>query len=212
MPKMAARAPPLNPGKTAPMPMKIPFMKLMIDFFKISNPLTIKAYAKMIQYRLKSNSKDVLVVYKWTYQTEIGPITIGANDHSITYLKTSDTCVGELKETELIKNAYLQLAEYLSGNRQDFDLPLEPGGTKFQQDVWLVSCQIPYGQTTTYKKLAELIGRPKAIRAVGAANGQNSIYIIIPCHRVIGSNGSLTGYGGGLDTKEKLLRLEGAKF
>ena len=151
-------------------------------------------------------------MYKWTYQTEIGLITIGANNNSITYLKTSDICDGELKETDLIKAAYLQLAEYLSGKRQDFDLPLELEGTRFQRDVWLASCQIPYGETTTYKELAQLIGKSRAIRAVGAANGKNPIYIVVPCHRVVGSNGSLTGYGGGLNMKEKLLRLEGAKF
>ena len=151
-------------------------------------------------------------MYKWTYQTEVGAITIGANMNSITYLKTHDTCEGEFKETDLIQKAYSQLAQYLAGERRDFDLPLDPKGTKFQQDVWFTSCKIPYGETITYKELSELIGRSKAVRAVGAANGKNPIYIVIPCHRVIGSNGSLTGYGGGLDMKEKLLKLEGAEF
>jgi len=148
-------------------------------------------------------------VHKWTYQTEIGAITIGANVNSITYLKTHDACTGEFKETDLIRKAYLQLVEYLSGERSDFDLPLEPKGTEFQQKVWFASCEIPYGETITYKELAQMAGKPKAIRAAGAANGKNPIYMIIPCHRVIGSNGSLTGYGGGLEIKEKLLRLEG---
>ena len=132
--------------------------------------------------------------------------------NSITYLKTHDTCVGEFKETDLIRKACLQLGEYLSGKRCDFDLPLAPQGTVFQKQVWNASCEIPYGKTITYRELAELIENPKAIRAVGAANGKNPIYIIIPCHRVIGSDGSLTGYGGGLEIKEKLLRLEGAEF
>ena len=148
-------------------------------------------------------------MHKWTYQTEIGAITIGANVNSITYLKTHDACTGEFKETDLIRKAYLQLVEYLSGERSDFDLPLEPKGTEFQQKVWFASCEIPYGETITYKELAQMAGKPKAIRAAGAANGKNPIYMIIPCHRVIGSNGSLTGYGGGLEIKEKLLRLEG---
>ena len=151
-------------------------------------------------------------MYKWTYQTKIGTMTIGANDHHITYLKAHDTCEGEFKETKLIKEAYLQLAAYLSGRCQSFDLPLEPKGTEFQRKVWLASCEIPYGQTITYKELAQMIGKPKAIRAVGAANGKNPIYIVIPCHRVIGSNGSLTGYGGGLHMKEELLKLERAEF
>ena len=150
--------------------------------------------------------------YKWTYQTEIGAITIGANDNSITYLKTHDTCEGEFKETDLIRDAYLQLMEYLASKRKSFDLPLEPKGTEFQKQVWYASCEILYGETMTYKGLAEQIGKPKAIRATGTANGKNPIYIVIPCHRVIGSDGSLTGYGGGLDMKEKLLKLEGAEF
>ena len=150
--------------------------------------------------------------YKWTYQTKIGTVTIGENVNSITYLKTHDTCVGEFRETDLIRKAYLQLTEYLDGERRNFDLPLEPKGTEFQRQVWKVLCEIPYGETVTYTELAEMIGNPKAIRAAGAANGKNPIYMIIPCHRVIGRDGSLTGYAGGLDIKEKLLKLEGAEF
>jgi methylated-DNA-[protein]-cysteine S-methyltransferase len=150
-------------------------------------------------------------MYKWTYQTEIGEITIGANRNSITYLKTNATCAGEVKETDLIRDAYLQLNEYLSGDRNAFNLPLAIKGTPFQNQVWHATRGIPYGKTMTYQELAEMIDMPKAIRAVGTANGKNPIYIIIPCHRVIGSNGSLTGYGGGLAMKEKLLRLEGVK-
>jgi len=151
-------------------------------------------------------------MYKWTYQTEIGAMTIGANSTSITYLKPCDTCEGEFKETDLIRAAYLQLVEYFSGKRKTFDLPLEPKGTEFQRKVWFASCEIPCGETITYKALADMIGRPKASRAVGAANGKNPIYIVIPCHRVIGSDGSLTGYGGGLDMKARLLELEGVEF
>ena len=151
-------------------------------------------------------------MYKWTYQTELGEMTIGATKNSITYLKNHDTCEGEFKETDLIKKAYLQLAEYLSGNRTDFDLPLDPKGTEFQKQIWYASCEIPHGATITYTQLAEMVQNPKAVRAAGAANGKNPIYIIIPCHRVIGRNGSLTGYGGGLEMKEQLLRLEGAEF
>lgn len=153
-----------------------------------------------------------MTVYKWTYQTVLGAVTIGATDDHIAYLKMHDACGGEFKETEIIQTAHLQLMAYLSGKRQDFDLSLQLKGTEFQQRVWRASCEIPFGQTMSYKELAELIGHPKAIRAVGAANGANPIYIIIPCHRIIGTNGSLTGYGGGLEMKEKLLKLEGVDF
>ena len=101
-----------------------------------------------------------------------------------------------------------QLEEYFAGERKDFDLPLHLSGTDFQVRVLEELQRIPYGETTTYGAIAERIGRPKAVRAVGAANGRNPIPIIIPCHRVIGSSGKLTGFGGGLDTKEELLRLE----
>ena len=148
-------------------------------------------------------------MYKWTYQTTFGTITIGANVNSITYLKTHDSYVGEFKETDLIQKAYSQLVEYLSGARRDFDLPLDPKGTEFQKQIWDASCEIPCGATITYTELAEMIGKPKAVRAAGTTNGRNPIWIIIPCHRVIGRNGSLTGYGGGLEMKEKLLKLEG---
>lgn len=101
-----------------------------------------------------------------------------------------------------------QLREYFAGKLTDFDLPLAPEGTPFQQKVWKALCHIPYGETISYGELARRIGNPQAPRAVGLANGSNPIPIIIPCHRVIGSNGKLTGYGGGLPIKEKLLALE----
>ena len=97
---------------------------------------------------------------------------------------------------------------YFVGDRKAFDLPLAPRGTEFQRSVWDALLEIPYGQTTTYSAIAETISRPAAVRAVGAANGANPIPIIIPCHRVIGANGSLTGFGGGLDVKRTLLALE----
>jgi methylated-DNA-[protein]-cysteine S-methyltransferase len=101
-----------------------------------------------------------------------------------------------------------QLRAYFAGEREDFDLPLAPRGTPFQQKVWRRLCEIPYGETISYGELAKQIGNPQASRAVGLANGSNPIPIVIPCHRVIGSNGKLTGYGGGLPIKEKLLALE----
>ena len=101
-----------------------------------------------------------------------------------------------------------QLRAYFAGELKQFDLPLAPEGTEFQQRVWRELCTIPYGETTSYGELARHIGNPKACRAVGLANGSNPIPIVIPCHRVIGANGKLTGYGGGLHIKEKLLALE----
>jgi len=103
-----------------------------------------------------------------------------------------------------------QLDDYFAGRCQRFELRLAPSGTAFQQAVWRALLDIPYGQTSSYGQLARRIDRPKAVRAVGAANGANPIAVIIPCHRVIGSDGSLTGFGGGLARKELLLRLEGA--
>jgi methylated-DNA-[protein]-cysteine S-methyltransferase len=105
-------------------------------------------------------------------------------------------------------NARRQLLEYFEGERKSFDLPIRMSGTEFQVRVLEELQQIPYGETLSYRDIAERIGNPKAVRAVGAANGRNPIPIVIPCHRVIGSSGDLTGFGGGLDTKEALLRLE----
>ncbi|MCD2316671.1 methylated-DNA--[protein]-cysteine S-methyltransferase [Sphingomonas sp. IC-11] len=101
-----------------------------------------------------------------------------------------------------------QLDEYFAGRRTTFDLPLDPVGTQFQRDVWRALLTIPYGETRSYADIARAIGRPTATRAVGAANGRNPIPIVTPCHRVIGSNGTLTGFGGGLPNKQLLLALE----
>ncbi|GGK01272.1 methylated-DNA--protein-cysteine methyltransferase [Luteimonas terricola] len=103
-----------------------------------------------------------------------------------------------------------QLEEYFAGKRRDFDLPLSPHGTDFQRNVWATLAAIPYGRTWSYRDLALRIGKPSAMRAVGAANGRNPLPIVLPCHRVIGADGSLTGFGGGLPTKAFLLRLEGS--
>lgn len=110
----------------------------------------------------------------------------------------------------LLDKAERQLGEYFASQRRDFDLPLAPRGTDFQLRVWQALRGIRFGQTWSYARLAQAIGNTSAMRAVGAANGRNPIPIIVPCHRVIGANGALTGFGGGLPTKEFLLRLEGA--
>jgi len=108
----------------------------------------------------------------------------------------------------LLQQAAAQLAEYFAGTRQHFDLPLAASGTAFQQQVWQQLCQVPYGQTQSYGELALRLGNKNAMRAVGAANGRNPIAIIVPCHRVIGADGKLTGYAGGLDRKVWLLQHE----
>lgn len=111
-------------------------------------------------------------------------------------------------DPDAFAEARRQFDAYFAGERTDFDLPLAPRGTVFQRDVWHALCDIPYGETISYAELARRIGRPRAVRAVGLANGANPLSIVVPCHRVIGANGSLTGYGGGLDAKRWLLALE----
>ena len=111
---------------------------------------------------------------------------------------------------EIIEITKIQLAEYLAGDRREFDIPLLPVGSEFQKSVWNVLMNVPYGTTSTYLQLAHAIGNEKAVRAVAGANGANAIAIIIPCHRIIGSDGELVGYGGGLTVKQRLLKLEGS--
>lgn len=115
------------------------------------------------------------------------------------------------EEVGLLQAAKRELLEYLEGRRREFDLPLKPEGTEFQKRVWKALLTIPYGETRSYGQIAAQIGNPKACRAVGMANHKNPLPIVIPCHRVIGSGGSMVGYGGGLDRKVWLLKLENPK-
>ena len=153
--------------------------------------------------------------------TSIGRIGIAENGNAITglwFADKSDSGIAgsskvnlqqaELAETPLLKEAVAQLKEYFDGTRREFDLPLALEGTAFQRAVWEALLTIPYGETRSYGQIAQSIGNPKACRAVGMANNRNPIAIIVPCHRVIGANGKLVGYGGGLDIKERLLALE----
>ena len=146
------------------------------------------------------------------YNTSIGRIGIEENGIAITKLEFINNDVQEeimeKNETALLKQAINELNEYLDGKRSSFDLPLEPKGTEFQKKVWNALKEIPYGETRSYGEIAKVIGNEKASRAVGMANNKNPIPIIIPCHRVIGANGRLVGYAGGLDIKEKLLEVE----
>ena len=141
------------------------------------------------------------------YDFPCGNLKIGFTDKAICHVLFTKEKVGGTP-SELSERTALQLREYFSGKRKDFDLPLEPQGTDFQKKVWKALTEIPYGETRSYKDVAEEAGSPKAFRAVGQANHNNPITIIIPCHRVISSDGGLGGYGGGLDVKEMLLELE----
>ena len=148
-------------------------------------------------------------MHSFLYKNKFMELYITASDTGITkidFKKPED--LKPLKKTEIIQKACSQLDEYFLGRRKVFELPLEPEGTDFQKKVWEELSEIPYGRTRSYKQIAEKVGNGKACRAVGMANNRNPVPIIIPCHRVIGSNGSLVGYANGLDTKMKLLELE----
>lgn len=145
------------------------------------------------------------------YDTPIGKIGISENSIAITnvYFYDDDNEHNEeLIETPLLKEAAKQLHEYFEGKRKNFNLPIALEGTDFQKNVWKALQDIPYGETRTYKEIAVEIGNEKACRAVGMANNKNPITIMVPCHRVIGTNGKLVGYAGGLKTKEYLLEIE----
>lgn len=151
------------------------------------------------------------MIYHYTYDTELGSITFMEEDGALLAISTHRSVEGICQETALIKEAYHQLTEYLRGERETFYLPLNPKGTEFQKRVWKALCDIPYGETRSYKQVAEAIGNPKAVRAVGMANNRNPLLIVVPCHRVIGADGKLVGYAAGIDKKEFLLRLENDK-
>ena len=144
-------------------------------------------------------------------ETKIGLLTITEEEGAITEVlfgKVGEDQTFLAEATPILQEAEKQLAEYFAGIRKAFDLPLAPEGTDFQKSVWQTLQQIPYGETRSYKEIATAVGNPKASRAVGLANNRNPISIVIPCHRVIGANGKLVGYGGGLGIKEALLQLE----
>lgn len=153
----------------------------------------------------------VPLFYLYQYETILGKISIAENGEGLTHLFLSPDFSLEdviLSETPLLKQAAFQLTEYLEGNRTTFSLPLKPEGTLFQKKVWDALQTIPYGETCTYKDIAVAIDNPNAFRAVGMANNKNPLPILIPCHRVIGIKGGLTGYSWGLEIKEILLKLE----
>lgn len=149
-------------------------------------------------------------MYSYVYETFIGSLTVHCSETHVISVEYGNTIHDQSKqcETDLHKEVYKQLQEYFLRKRKVFDLPLELKGTPFQIEVWKSLMSIPYGETRSYEEIAKMIGKPKACRAVGNANNKNKIPVIIPCHRVIGKNGNLTGYALGLDIKEKLLKLE----
>lgn len=148
-----------------------------------------------------------------TIDSPIGPLTLAGHNSVLTNLRMVDQTyepshAGWIPDSDAFPDVVKQLDAYFSGELIDFDIELELRGTKFQQQVWKALLEIPYGETRSYGEIAKQIGAPGAARAIGLANGRNPIAIIVPCHRVIGASGSLTGYGGGLDRKQTLLRLE----
>ena len=147
------------------------------------------------------------MIYKGCFTSDIGSICVEDNGEKLISVKLCKSAESS-NRSALTEKAINQLKEYFCGTRKSFDLPLEMKGTDFQKKVWSALCSIPYGETRSYGEIAEMIGNPKAVRAVGGANNKNRFMIIVPCHRVIGADGSLTGYAGGIDVKKKLLELE----
>ncbi len=148
-------------------------------------------------------------------QTPIGRIGIAEFEGAITNLWFEHYLVpdgAEPGDTELLREAFRQLQAYFQGNLRAFELPLDPAGTPFMQDVWRRVAAIPFGRTASYRDIAMAVGNPKAVRAVGMANRRNPLPVFIPCHRIIGSDGKLTGYRGGLRLKQQLLDLEKCEF
>lgn len=161
------------------------------------------------------------MIFQQAIVSPLGPLIITSrrdlNERNIKGVGEAITAIDFVAEPDalaapsaLTEQAAKQLEAYFAGQLTQFDLPLAAAGTEFQQQVWQALCTIPYGTTVSYQTIANSIAKPKAVRAVGMANSRNPIAIVIPCHRVIGANGTLTGYAGGLDKKEALLRLEGS--
>lgn len=146
--------------------------------------------------------------YVCKHKTVLGDLYLSEENGFLTGLYLNRELKGEHKQTPLMQEAIKQVDGYLNGKRKSFDLKINPKGTDFQKKIWQQLCQIPYGTAISYKKLAERADSPRGFRAAGGACNKNPILLVIPCHRVIGANGQLVGFGAGLDTKERLLALE----
>jgi O-6-methylguanine DNA methyltransferase len=169
---------------------------------------------------------DSMIAYN-RIKTQLGEILAASSDKGLCWLSLSaggeEDFLGWIKkhfadcriiqrDNQIIQDTEMQIKEYLAGARKEFSLPLDLRGTVFQRRVWHALLQIPYGTTVSYKDIAVAIDNPRAVRAVGQANNKNPVSIVVPCHRVIGSDGSLVGYGGGLEVKKALLKLEGSRY
>ena len=164
----------------------------------------------------RARDTPAAMLYRTTTSSPVGTLTLVASDTGLVAILWPDDAPGRVRLTEaqdapdhpVLAATATQLAEYFAGARTAFDLPLATAGTDFQRAVWRALDAIPYGETRSYADIARAIGRPTAMRAVGAANGRNPISIVTPCHRVIGASGALTGFAGGLAAKRHLLGLE----
>lgn len=169
-------------------------------------------------YELMEYFGETIMTYYTFYESPVGRLLLVSDRENLTGLYMNESSFREVVQGEwqedsdqpVLKKTTSQLDGYFNGRLTSFDLPLSMKGTKFQQKVWMALEEIPFGVTISYKELATRIGNPAASRAVGLANGRNPISIIVPCHRVIGANGKLVGYGGGIDRKERLLMFEQA--
>lgn len=171
---------------------------------KVKNKIIVKPYLSPCGVLLLGSFKDKLCLCDWQVEKH--------HEHVDRRLKRILYAEFEEGTSDVIEKAILQLDEYFIGRRKMFDVPLLFVGTDFQKTVWNELLNIPFGTTVSYGEMARRIGMPKAVRAVANANGANAMSIFVPCHRVIGSNRSLTGYGGGLEAKRKMLELEGFYF
>ena len=161
-----------------------------------------------------AKKREVGTIFYTEMESPVGKLRLVGNEKGLRQLSfangrhTRGVAREWVRDDEPFQEVLRQLRAYFRGELKKFDLRLEMQGTEFQKSVWEELRKIPYGETRSYGQVAEIIGNPKAMRAVGAANGQNPIAIVVPCHRVIGSSGSLTGFGGGMDCKKRLLELE----
>jgi methylated-DNA-[protein]-cysteine S-methyltransferase len=169
-----------------------------------STPATARARRKPTTDRPSNGS----VAGIHTLDTPIGTLLLERNADGLSGVRFGGDAA--VSTDPLLLDAAEQLRAYFAGELREFDLPLAPRGTAFQREVWAAVASVPYGRTATYSEVAAAVGRPSACRAVGAANGRNPLPVIVPCHRVIGAAGALTGYGGGLGRKRSLLDLEAA--
>jgi methylated-DNA-[protein]-cysteine S-methyltransferase len=170
-----------------------------------------------VEFQRRGEEEDMNAILSARIESPVGTLRLAGGEDGlrlIEFCRSGDKGPPESASRQdhgLLAEAIRQLHHYFAGKLRDFDLPLRPEGTPFQLRVWAELQRIPYGTTISYRELARRIGNPRASRAVGLANGANPLPIVIPCHRVIGSNGALVGYGGGLSIKERLLELEGVR-